>query len=109
MTDAMASAFELAARCLSQSTGMSETEARGTLRFAMKDAGLRIELLTPAKARVLLQRVVPRHLTARGQTDAQAACDAAAAALAAQEAVRPSVPAPDEVFRRVRANLGRKP
>lgn len=108
MSDGLASVFELAARCLAESTGLSETEARGTLRFAMRDAGLRVELLTPAKAKVLLQRVVPRHLTARGHADAQAACDAAAEALAAQGPERPSVHPPDEMFRRVRESLGRK-
>ena len=49
------SLFDLAAQKLEQHTGFSQLEARGTLRIAVKSAGLDPRSLTLAELRVVFE------------------------------------------------------
>jgi hypothetical protein len=98
----MADLFELVSADLEARTGMSRLEARGTLRIALKTAGLDATELNATQMGVVLERVMPGELRARGVDDADAHCNALAAAVKglgeSHEATRES---PEEIFRRL--------
>lgn len=84
--------FDFAANELEQHTDFDRLEARGTLRIALKAAGLTVTSLTPEQLAVVLERVLPDELTSRGIEDTAAVCGAimasvkdSAAALASPE------------------------
>lgn len=61
--------FDQVANRLAELTRMSDAEARGTLRLTLKEAGLRPDLITPAKMLLVAERVLPRQLQARNVVD----------------------------------------
>jgi hypothetical protein len=93
--------FDAAADGLAALTTLSVAEARGTLRLICRDAGLRTDLVTLPKLRVLLPRVLPRELSARGVAGAEAACSALLAQLERAQ-VAPAAADPAELFLRIR-------
>lgn len=60
------SIFERVADALEQGTDLSQLEARGTLRLALKQAGLEARDVTGAQMAVVLDQVLPGELHARG-------------------------------------------
>ena len=66
--------FEWLSDSLERRTGLSRMQARGTLRLALHEVGLESVRLSAGQARVLLQRVLPDQLRARGIADGEAAC-----------------------------------
>ena len=100
----MASAlFDLAAERLEHHTTLDRLQARGTLRLALKLAGLDPKGLTAEQLRVLFERVLPDELETRGVGEAASVCraimDDVASSPAAQE--KPGVASPDEIFQRL--------
>jgi hypothetical protein len=94
--------FDVAAAGLAGLTALSSAEARGTLRLVCRDAGLRTDLVTLPKMRVLITRLLPREIAARGVGEPDAVCKRLLDQLEqAQVAPAPSDPA--ELFRRIRA------
>ena len=81
--------FDVAALSLEQCTSLNRLEARGTLRFALKTAGLDTKGLTAEQLGVVFERVLPAELAMRGIEDAAEVCAAVAASVensaAAQE------------------------
>ena len=77
-----AALFDLAADQLEQHTGFSRLEARGTLRIALKDAGLDARSVTPGQLCVVFEKVMPIELESRGVKDAADACSAVIEGLA---------------------------
>jgi len=100
----MASAlFDIAADRLEESTDMDRLAARGTLRIALKEAGLDTESLSVTQLRAVFEKLMPKELEARGVANASAVCsavmnDIASAASTADLAAEDS---PDEIFKRL--------
>jgi len=97
------SLFDFAAQKLEQHTGFSQLEARGTLRIAVKSAGLDPKSLTVDELRVVFEKLMSRELEQRGVQDTLGACaavlrDLESAPVAADDSPSSS---PDDVFRRL--------
>jgi hypothetical protein len=75
--------FDWLAERLAAGTALSDLEARGTLRLAMKAAGLDAKSASPAVFRVVVERLLGRELAARGVADADAVCTRLGAELGA--------------------------
>ncbi len=95
--------FDIAAEKLEQSTGMDRLAARGTLRLALKEAGLNPQKLSVPQLRAVFEKLMPKELEARGVTDASAACKSAideiANALSASDLTASE--SPDDIFKRL--------
>ena len=97
------SLFDVAAQKLEQQTGFSQLEARGTLRIALKSAGLDPGSFTLDELRVVFGKLMPSELDQRGVEDTSGACaavmrDLESASIAATDS---SSSTPDDVFRRL--------
>jgi hypothetical protein len=94
--------FEFVAEKLEASTDLDKLEARGTVRLALKSAGLEARSVTKEQMVVLLQKVLPGELSARGVDAAQTMCDQLVGALKDFEAGGGSgSESPEDVFRRL--------
>lgn len=67
-------AFEWVCAALESETSLGRLEARGTMRLALKKAGLEPGRITKSEMAVILDRVLPRELVARGIADGAAFC-----------------------------------
>ena len=97
------SLFDVTAQKLEQHTGFSQLEARGTLRIAVKSAGLDPRSLALDELRVVFEKLMPGELEQRGVSDTAGACaavmrDLESAPIAATDS---SSSNPDDVFRRL--------
>ena len=104
MADAMATdLFDLAAEKLETSTDMDRLAARGTLRIALKEAGLDAHKLTVPQLRAVFEKLMPKELEARGVSDAAATCRAAMNEIesSADSIGIASAASPDDVFKRL--------
>ncbi len=95
-----AAAFDAVADRLERSTSLDRLEARGTLRIALKRAGLDPRSVRVDQLRTVVERVVPDELVARGVEDARAVIDALIGALSAVEESG-DVDSPESVFERL--------
>jgi hypothetical protein len=95
--------FDLAAEKLEQTTNMDRLAARGTLRIALKEAGLDAHKLTLPQLRAVFERLMPKELDARGVSDAAATCKTAMDEIArSADAIDiASSASPDDVFKRL--------
>jgi hypothetical protein len=95
--------FDFAAERLEQHTSFERLEARGTLRIALKAAGIEPQNLTGAQLQVVFEKVMPGELDSRGVSDVQDVCAALLADLgsAGGGAENASAANPDEIFRRL--------
>ena len=98
-----ATLFDIAAEHLKRHTGFSRIESRGTLRIALKSAGLEPKSLSIDELRVVFEKLIPGELETRGVSDAAAVCSAVMDDVTdspeAAEADRSENP--DDVFRRL--------
>jgi len=97
------SLFDFAADQLEQKTSLDRLEARGTLRIALKSAGLDPKHLGVDQLRVVFERVLPGELETRGVDGHDTICRDLIDAIVSsewsqQDAEDSSV---DEVFRRL--------
>lgn len=97
------SLFDFAAQKLEQHSGFSELEARGTLRIAVKSAGLEAKSLTVAELGVVFEKLMPGELEQRGVEDTLSVCaavmrDIEDAPIAEGDSTANN---PDDVFRRL--------
>jgi hypothetical protein len=102
------SVFDWVGRELEARTTLSRAEARGTVRLALREAGLEPAEVTPEQMAVALRRVMPRMLTRRRVADADTLCADLAGALrdfVTGSNVRPAETAYD-VFRRLGGDEG---
>lgn len=92
--------FERTCNELAQATSFDNLSARGTVRLALKSAGLDPGDITTAQMLVVVKRVLPGELKARGVKEPDAVCSAIAGRIAgmAPEAQGQSV---EDVFRRL--------
>ena len=95
--------FDFAAERFEHHTGLDRLAARGTLRIALKAAGVDPKNLTGAQLQVVFEKVMPGELDSRGVSDVHAVC---AAVLADVESAggaveNASAANPDDIFRRL--------
>jgi hypothetical protein len=95
-----ATAFEFVCEALERESSLDRLEARGTVRIALKEAGLEARSVTPDQMRVVLERILPAELTTRGIDGADAVCASFAPGLATLDA-EAGADAPDTVFGRL--------
>jgi len=97
------SLFDFAAQKLEQHTGFNQLEARGTLRIAVKSAGLEPNSLGVGELRVVFEKLMPGELDQRGVEDARSVCEAVMRDLEAApiDESNASSNNPDDVFRRL--------
>ena len=95
--------FDFTAERLEHHTGFSQLEARGTLRIALKAAGLVPKNLTRAQLAVVFEQVMPKELDSRGVSNMLDVCIAVLADLASPDgdAADASATSPDEIFSRL--------
>jgi hypothetical protein len=95
--------FDIAAERLEESTDMDRLAARGTLRLALKEAGLDAQNLSVVQLRAVFEKLMPRELEARGVSNAAATCTAVMndVASAASTADLVASNSPDEIFKRL--------
>jgi hypothetical protein len=94
-------AFECVCLALERATQLSRIQARGTVRLALKKAGLDAAFVDCGGMRVVLQRVMPKELAARSVADAERVCEGLVLALDAADLGSSARPTPDDVFSRL--------
>ncbi len=67
--------FDFLAGELEQATALSKIESRGTLRIALKAAGLDVKTVRVHEAVVVLERVLPSELESRGIEEPVVVCE----------------------------------
>ena len=98
--------FDAVAQALQNRTSFDSLQARGTLRLALKDAGLEAKSIRPAQMRVVLERVLPSELRSRGVKDFDAVCASLLTVVDAAGAdAAPASDAPEDLFRRTRERV----
>jgi hypothetical protein len=92
--------FEHACASLEELTQLSRLEARGTMRIALKGAGLEPASVRAAELSVVAKRVLPEELAARGIADAESICERLSGRLSEiQDSAAPE--RPEAVFARL--------
>ena len=94
--------FDLAADQLEAATDLEKLEARGTLRLALREAGLDATSLTETQLRVVAIQVLPAELRARGVEQPEMVCEQVAKAVEERQgadAARDD--SPEAIFRRL--------
>ena len=96
------SVFDQMAGELERRSALGALEARGTLRLALKRAGLDAGTVSGAQMGVVLERVLPDELRVRGVAAADGVCRALAAALRSTHPADGAPPeSPESIFRRL--------
>jgi len=85
---------------LERLTNFDRLESRGTVRIALKASGLESRGVTPDQMQVVIEKLLPVELGARGIDGADAICVRIASGISALEA-GPVTDSPDEIFRRL--------
>ena len=95
--------FDFAAERLKHHAELDQLTARGTLRIALKAAGLESNNLTGAQLRVVFEKVMPGELESRGISNVPDVCAAVLADLsrAGPAAELASATSTDDIFRRL--------
>jgi hypothetical protein len=93
-------AFEFACNQLEAKTSLDRLAARGTVRIALKQAGLEARTVTPEQMTVIVQKILPVELGSRGIDGAEEVCQAILAGLGKVER-GPVSETPDAVFKRL--------
>jgi hypothetical protein len=98
----MADSKAFAAVCeqLEQASVLDRLEARGTVRLALKQAGLEAGSVTASQLAVVVEKILPGELTTRGVENASSVCSQLASQLKAMpdESTGDS---PEAVFKRL--------
>ena len=99
-------AFEWLCGAIEADTSLGRLEARGTVRIALKEAGLEAGTATPAELAVVVAKVLPRELRQRGVADEAALCSRLSAGLRSLDfGPAPTADTPDAIFRRLGGGL----
>ncbi|MFQ5417182.1 MAG: hypothetical protein ACE5FL_09075 [Myxococcota bacterium] len=99
----MGTVFDVVSEGIEQRTDLAKLEARGTVRLALKQAGIDADTISPDDMVVVLEKLMPRELDARGVRDAEELCKQLAASVAQFEDDEEAgaVTAPETVFARL--------
>ncbi|MEB2343996.1 MAG: hypothetical protein OZ948_04595 [Deltaproteobacteria bacterium] len=99
-------AFEWLCEAIEAGTSLERLEARGTVRIALKEAGLEARTATPAELAVVVARILPRELRQRGVADEAAVCSRLSAGLRTLDVGSAAAQdTPDAIFRRLGGEL----
>jgi hypothetical protein len=100
-------AFEWLCEALENGSSLERLEARGTIRIALKEAGLEPRSVSPSELIVVVQRILPRELRQRGVADETSLCERFVSGLRSLEVsgARPTSDTPDAIFRRLGGEL----
>jgi len=95
--------FDFAAESLERHTSFSRLEARGTLRIALKAAGLEPGSVTAEQLKVVFEKLMPSELENRDVSDPKAVCVTVAQEIASAPALSETDAADDldQVFGRL--------
>lgn len=96
-------AFDWTCQALENETDLDRLEARGTVRIALKSSGLEASTVQPEQMRVVIEKVLPDELTARGVDEPERVCRLLADRIGSVEGGNVGE-SPDEVFRRLGGN-----
>jgi hypothetical protein len=92
--------FEWVCAELESASSLNALEARGTVRLALKQAGLEANHVTPEQMTVVTERILPGELRSRGLEDSDEVCEALASGLKhLEDSAAPE--SPEEVFKRL--------
>jgi hypothetical protein len=80
------SAFDFLCCELERQSSLDRLETRGTVRIALKQAGLDPHTVVPQELAVVVQKVLPGELTARDVGDAESLCGTLAKLVAERDA-----------------------
>ncbi len=95
------STFDFLCSELERASSLDRLEARGTVRIAVKQAGLDPHSATPQELAVVVEKVLPQELTARGVENSDSLCSALAKQVGAREAGDESRETPEAIFARL--------
>jgi hypothetical protein len=98
---ATSTAFEWFCEKLEKTTSLDRLAARGTVRIALKQAGLGAKSVTGDQLTVVLERVLPGVLTGRGIEGADSVCQQVAARLDEIPAAPSGRETSEDVFERL--------
>lgn len=93
-------AFDFVCTQLEAGTSLGRLEARGTVRLAVKQAGLESRGVTPDQMAVVVARILPEELSSRGVEDGASLCASIGVGLQDLEAGEVGE-TPDAVFQRL--------
>ena len=93
-------AFEWVCEQLIERSSLDRLEARGTVRIALKQAGLEARSVTPEQLAVVVQKILPSELTSRGVDTVEEVCQRILTGLRSV-AAGPVSETPDAVFKRL--------
>ena len=98
----MATLFDSVALALEEATRLDRLATRGTVRLALKQAGLDAADVDPDQMAVVLRTLLPPELDARGVAEGAAICETIAARVGELDgAESPTGDRPEDVFRRL--------
>ena len=95
-----ASVFDHVCEGLERSTALDRLQSRGTVRLALKEAGLEPSRVQPNEMAVVLARILPAALRSRGIESPDLLCAELARGLSGLAAA-PATDSPDAIFRRL--------
>jgi hypothetical protein len=95
-----AAAFDFVCAHLEARTSLDRLAARGTIRLALKQAGLDSRSVTPEQMAVVIEKLLPAELETRGVAESAALCTELANRTRRIEG-GPSAETPDAVLRRL--------
>jgi len=93
-------AFEFACGQLETRSSLDRLAARGTIRIALKQAGLEARSVTPEQMAVVIQKILPSELSNRGVDSVEEICQTILTGLRGVSA-GPVSETPDAVFKRL--------
>ena len=93
--------FEFVCSEIERATSLTSLEARGTVRIALKAAGIEARTATPAQLKVILDKLIPGELKKRGCEDAEGICKGINTKLTAQRFDAVGNESPEAVFARL--------
>ena len=98
-----ATIFELAAESLENHSDLDKLEARGTLRIALRTAGLDASAISVAELEVVMDKVMPGELERRGVWKPESTCKAVLADVKRRAGETEDEPKsdPESIFRRL--------
>jgi hypothetical protein len=101
-------AFDHVVETLERRTELNRLEARGTVRLALKQAGLDASSVTPRQMSVVVERIMPGELRSRGIGDADPICRELVASLASLPSAE-AAETPESVFQRLGGSAKQAP
>jgi len=94
--------FTVVCEHLERATGLDRPAARGTVRLALKEAGLDAGSVTPAQMAIVTEKVLPKELASLRISDVEGHCHAIRGRLKrVTETDGAEGPSPEAVFERL--------